>query len=315
MIITVTLNPGLDYVLQIDEIALKETQRAQNSRLYAAGKGINVSRMLARFGLQTSAWGFVGGINGDRFKNILESEGITSNFIPCKGETRMNVIITELKSYNQLRIGAKGPQISHEELATLCQRIKNLPEEVEFVHFGGSLPQGIPDNIYCELIKIVQEQNVRCILDTSNDALIEGIKANPFLIKPNLHELEQITGKKLENLDDIKKEACDIVKSGVKNVVVSFAKEGALLVNEKTIVQALTPKVDVKSKIGAGDSMVAGLIYGFYKNMSEEEVLKHGIAFGTAAVITTGTELAYKDDIINLLKEIKPEKNISSADN
>lgn len=305
MIITITLNPGLDYVLQINELTLKETQRAQSADLYAAGKGVNVSRVLSRFGLQTSAWGFVGGINGDRFKTLLEAEGITSNFIPCIGETRMNVIITELKSYDQLRISSKGPEIKESEIDQLYQRVEKLPEDVEFIHLGGNIPQGVSSNIYYDLINIIQAQSVRCILDASDMALIKGIEAKPFLIKPNHHEFEQITGRKLENLTDVKQEASKIVKNGVENVVVSFGKEGAVLVNEKKIIHILTPVVKAKSKVGAGDSMVAGLIYGLHKNMTEEEILKHGIAFGTAAVKTEGTELAYKNDICALIDQVE----------
>lgn len=305
MIITVTLNPGLDYILQIEKLALKETQRAQNTFLYAAGKGVNVSRMLTRFGVQTSAWGFVGGNNGNIFRSILEKEGINSNFIPCKDETRMNVIITELCSYNQLRISPKGPDIEEEELKTLNRRMENLPEEVEFVCFGGSLPQGVPDDIYKHLINMVQSKGIKCILDTSKNALTHGIEAKPYLIKPNLHELNQITGGKVEKIEDIKKEAAKIVKNGVQNVIVSLGEEGAIFVNRNKITHALAPKVNSKSKVGAGDSMVAGLIYGIHRALSEEDVIKYGIAFGTAAVLTTGTELACQDDIMNLFKKIE----------
>ncbi|OGI04871.1 MAG: 1-phosphofructokinase [Candidatus Melainabacteria bacterium GWF2_32_7] len=306
MILSVTLNPSLDYVLQVNNLALEETQRSQGASFYASGKGINVSRMLARFSVQTSSWGFVGGLNGDRLLRILEDEGIDSRFIPCNDETRINVIVTELPTYKQLRISAKGPNISGEELDKLYKRIKNLPEEIEFVTFGGSLPQGVSSDIYKNLIEIILSKNVKCVLDTSNEPLTLGIQAKPYLIKPNLHELCQIIGtEKLRDLEEIKVAAAQIVKSGVKNVVVSLAKDGAIFVNENKIIHALAPNVEVKSKVGAGDSMVAGLIYAMHRNMSEEDTIIYGIAFGTAAVLTPGTELAYKSDVEKLRGNIE----------
>jgi len=304
MIISFTLNPGLDYILQIEELAMNETQRAKKAALYAAGKGINVSRMLARFALPTIAMGFIGGINGERFTKILEQENITLNFVPCKKETRMNVIITKLGSYDQLRISTKGSEIHRDELNELYKRIDNLPEEVKYVTFGGSLPQGVPNSVYKDLIELIQSRGIKCVLDTSGKPLIEGIKAKPFLIKPNLHELSQITGKELEKLSDIKEEAVKLVQKGVKNVIVSFASGGAIFVNEKKILHAFAPKVEVKSKVGAGDSMVAGILYGFHKNLPEEEILRYGIAFGSAAVLTTGTELAYKKEVHDLYEKV-----------
>jgi len=312
MIISLTLNPSLDYVLQVNSLALEETQRAENAFLYASGKGINVSRMLTRFGVQTSAWGFVGGLNGDRFSRILEEEGINTSFIPCQAETRLNVIITELKTYDQLRVSAKGPEISDKEIIKLYERINNLPEELEFVTFGGSIPKNVPKNIYKELIEIIKSKGIRCILDTSNEALTQGIQAKPFLIKPNLHELNEILeGEIISTIEEIKIAASKIVSEGVKNVAISLAKEGAIFVNESKIIHAFAPKVEVKSKVGAGDSMVAGLIYGLHRNLPEEDIIKYGIAFGTAAVLTIGTELAYKEDI----EQILPEIEIKSVEN
>lgn len=306
MILSITLNPSIDYILQVEKLALEETQRAKNIFFYASGKGVNVSRMLDRFGVQTSSWGFIGGLAGDRFIRVIENEGINTSFTPCQGETRINVIVTELQTYGQLRISAKGPDISEHELDKLIGRIKSLPEEVEYIALGGSLPGKIPDNIYKDLIEIIQSQGVKCILDTSGEPLIQGIKAKPHLIKPNLHELSQITeGRKLDTDENIIKAAKEIVDRGVKNVVVSLASKGAFWVTQDKVIQASAPKVNAKSKVGAGDSMVAGLVYALHKLMSEEKALKYGIAFGTAAVLTTGTELAYKEDVEKLLSEIK----------
>ena len=192
MIITITLNPSLDYILQIQNLALKETQRSENTFLYPAGKGVNVSRALSRLDIPTTAWGFLGGTNGDRFMRLFEKEGINANFIPCEDETRLNTIVTEIETHKQLRISAKGPFISKDELNILYNRLRKLSSDIEFVEFGGSLSEGVPHNVYKELIELVQSNGIKCILDTGNSALIQGIEAKPFLIKPNLHELRQI---------------------------------------------------------------------------------------------------------------------------
>ena len=306
MIITVTLNPSIDYILQIKNLALKETQRAENKFLYAAGKGVNVSRVLTRLNIPTTAWGFLGGLNGDRFIKLLEEEGINTNFIPCEDETRLNVIITEIETHKQLRISAKGPLISKDELNILYNKARNLPEGIEFVSFGGSLPQDVNDDIYMNLIDIIQSNGIRCILDTSNEALIKGIQAKPFMIKPNLYELGQIVkNENIKTIEDIKKEASRIIRSGVENVIVSLAEDGAIYVNESKIIHSLAPKVNVKSAVGAGDSMIAGLIYALHNNLSDEDMIKYGLAFGSASVLTKGTELAHWHDVENLFPKVE----------
>lgn len=306
MIITVTLNPSIDYILQVEDLALEETQRAENTFLYAAGKGINVSRVLTRLNIPNIAWGFLGGLNGERFTKLIEEDGINTNFILCENETRLNVVITETKTHNQLRVSAKGPIITKGEMDVLYNKARKLPEDTEFLSFGGSLPENLPTEIYKFLIELIQSSGIKCILDTSNDALIHGIQAKPFMIKPNLYELRQIV--KNDNIQtnyEIKKEASKIVREGVKNVVISLGKDGAILVNEFEIIQANTPEVEVKSVVGAGDSMIAGLIYALHNNLSNEDVIKYGVAFGTASVLTRGTELAHWHDIEKLYPKIE----------
>ena len=306
MIITITLNPSLDYILQVNCLKLEETQRAEKSSYFASGKAINVSRVLSRMGVSTCAWGFLGGANGERFSKIIESENINTDFIEICDETRLNVIITELWSYSQLRVGLKGPFISKTELSELYQKIENMPEDIKFVSIGGSLPQDVPNDTYEEIIEIIHSKNIKCALDTSEVPLKFGIKAKPYLIKPNLHELCQILDvKELDNKEKIKSAASEIVNQGVKNVAVSMGKEGVIFVNENSIIEAKPPNIPVKSRVGAGDSMLAGFIYGILKDMPQEEIVKHGVAFGTASVLTAGTELAYKKDICNLLPQVQ----------
>lgn len=305
MIATITLNPTLDRAITVHGLVLDEANRWTNLRLYAGGKGIDVSRAINEMGGKTTAYGFIGGDAGRIAEILLDEEGVLFSFTPIGRETRTNFIITDDKTHKQTLIYAPGPPISKKELNRFAQKLSRIDPEPELLVIGGSAPPGIPVNIYYDIIMKAKDLGVRSILDSSGRLLKEGIKAKPYLIKPNIREAEELLGTKLLTEESIAKAALNLVETGIEIAVISRGKDGIIAATKKSIFKAVPPTVKVVSAVGAGDCTIAGFALKLAYGESLIEACRLAVAMGAAAVLTPGTELCHKEDVEKLLPQIE----------
>lgn len=304
-IATITLNPSLDITITVQGLVIDGTNRWTNSRIYAGGKGIDVSRAIHEMGGRTAAYGFIGGSPGRQVEILLDAEGVPFNFTPIEGETRTNFIITDAKTLEQTRIDAAGPRISKEEFSRFRRKVQDIHPKPAMIVVGGSVPPGVSPDVYYAIILEAHRYDLRCIMDSEGQWLEEGIKARPYLIKPTVHEAEMLLKRELPDEDSIIKAALEIVKAGVEIVVISRGKDGLIAASEKKLVKAVPPRVKVKSTLGAGDSTVAGLALRLADGASLVEACRLAIAMGTAAVLTPGNELCHRADVERLLPQVQ----------
>ncbi len=305
MIATITLNPSLDEHIIVHGLVTEETSRWSKRYRYAGGKGIDVSRSIHEMGGETTAYGFIGGAEGRTVEILLDEEGVPFGFTPIKQETRTNFIITDTKTSRQTRIGAPGPRISKRELERFLKKLRGIQPKPHLLVASGSVPPGVPDSIYYDIVMDAKELSMITILDSTNQWLKEGIKAKPYLIKPNVHEAEELLKKELPTEKAIIQAALKLVKKGIEVVVISRGKDGIIAATKKSIVKAVPPSVKVRSTVGAGDCTIAGLALKLTHGKSLRQACRLAVAMGTAAVLTPGTELCHKADVEELLPQIK----------
>lgn len=303
MIYTVTLNPALDRTIYLEKLVSWEPNKIIKEERYAAGKGIDVSRVLLELGVQNIALGFLGGFTGKEITGLLFNEGVNMNFVPIRGETRTNIII-HTSTGEEYVIKADGPNIEPDELAEFYYLVKNLQRKPDYVVLSGSVPRGLSNSIYEQLILLFESQGARVIVDSSGEPLKRAIVATPFMVKPNRFEFQELVGKELNSFEDIVEEAIKVHREGVEFVVVSLGGNGAICVCDDGIFWAYPPKVEVKNSVGAGDSFVAGVVAALYWGKRFDEALVFGVATGTATALKMGTAKAKKEDIQNVLKGV-----------
>lgn len=304
MIYTVTLNPSIDYVINLEYLKKGQVNRVNDEHVYPGGKGINVSRVLKTLGHDNVATGFVSNFTGDFIINSLADLNVKSDFIKLdNGFTRINV---KIKSDEETEINGGGPHISDEKLGELFDKLSEL-KEGDILVLAGSIPSTLKEDLYEKIMEHVKGNNVKVVVDATKNLLLNVLKYNPFLIKPNNHELEEIFDVKLENVEEIAVYGKELQKMGARNVLVSMGKDGALLITEdKEIFISNVPKGSVINSVGAGDSMVAGFISGYTNSNSYEEALRLGAASGSATAFSS--DLATKEFIDKLIQEIKVER-------
>ncbi|MGB8707857.1 MAG: 1-phosphofructokinase [Dehalococcoidia bacterium] len=305
MIATVTLNPSLDRTVTVEELVIDEANRWTSLRRYPGGKGINVSRVIHELGGETVAYGFIGGIDGETLKHLLQQQAVPFDFTPIKGEIRSNFIIADLATYHQTRIDAPGPHIMRHELQKLVQKVKHISPKPDFLVFAGSVPPAVPADIYRQLIEAAKNNGIKTVLDSDNKWLKEGIKAKPNVIKPNVHEAEELLGKHLRSEAAIVKALKALVDNGIEVAVISRGKDGLIAANGERILKAIPPQVEVRSTVGAGDSTIAGLVLKLNEGLGIDEACRWAVAAGTAATLTPGTELCRREDVERLLSKVK----------
>jgi 6-phosphofructokinase 2 len=304
MVYTITLNPALDRTLWIKKIKPDDSNRIEQEEKYAGGKGIDVSKVLTTLGVSNKALGFVGGFAGEEVEGRLLNEGISCDFIRISGETRTNIIVDDIATGSQTIFNASGPEIKPYELMQIIHKVEKL-EKPDIVVISGSLPPGIHPEIYRKLVAIAKDKGARVILDTDGNALKVGVQGLPEVIKPNIHELSRLVGTELKGIDAITRAALNVHKQGVKIVLVSMGAKGILLVSKSKRYLVSPPKIKVKNTIGAGDSAVAGFVYGLVKGKSLREALINSVAAGTATTLRPGTALCQKDDFLQLITKVK----------
>ena len=305
MIATVTLNPSLDKTVTVDKLVLEEANRWTSMRRDPGGKGINVSRVVHELRGKTIAYGFIGGIDGEILKQLLAKQGVPFDFTSIKGEIRSNLIITNLGNKSQTRIDAPGPQILKSELGSLIGKLTHLEPKPNYLVLAGSVPPGVPDEIYKTLIDMANAQGIKTVLDSDEKWLKEGIKAKPKVIKPNVYEAGELLGTKLRDETAIIGAVKKLLAKGVEIVVISRAKDGMIVSDGNKMLKVTPPKVQVRSTVGAGDSAIAGLVLSLTRGDDIEEASRLAVAAGTAASLTPGTELCRRHDVERLLPLVK----------
>ncbi len=302
-IVTLTLNPSLDKSAKVDKLVPDRKLRSFDIQFEPGGGGINVSRAINKLGGETLAVYTKGGFTGDFFASLLEKENINQHTIDIQGTTRENLMIVETSTDQHFRFGMQGASLTDQEVIQLLDLIRN--EKPEILVASGSLPPGLPVDFYSEIGKLAKELGALYILDTSGKALQEGVTEGVYLLKPNLGELSSLAGvesAELNQVDDIAREL--ISDKTCKAVAVSLGPQGAILVTADVCEHIPSPPVHKKSVVGAGDSMVAGMVLKLAEGKDLKEVIRYGVAAGTAATITPGSELCRPEDVANIYEWI-----------
>jgi 6-phosphofructokinase 2 len=305
MIATITLNPSLDRRITVDGLKTDESNRWTGLHLYAGGKGIDVSRAIHEMGGQTMAYGFIGGHEGRTLEILLDEEGVPFSFTPIEQETRTNFIILDARTDRQTIINAPGPRISKRELERLLKKLRRISPSPELMVASGSVPPGVPVDIYYTIVAGAKDHRIRIILDSAGQWLEEGIKAKPYLIKPNVREAEELLKIELPTEEAITKAALTLVEMGVEIAAISRGKDGIIAASKNSIFKAVPPLVKVRSTIGAGDCAVAGFALKLAQGEPLIEACRLAVAMGTAAALTPGTELCHRPDVEKLLPQVK----------
>lgn len=304
MIYTVTFNPSLDYIVGVDDFELGMTNRTSYEQLLAGGKGINVSYVLKNLGFKSTALGFLAGFVGEEIKKRLTEDGINADFFMIEdGVSRINV---KLKNIDGTEINGRGPDIKTYEVEELKAKINTL-KKGDILILAGSIPQSMPDTIYMDIMNSLNGRGIDIVVDATNDLLMNVLAYEPFLIKPNNHELGEIFGVKLHTREDVIPYAKKLQEKGARNVLVSMAGTGAVLVAEDgNVYISDAPKGTVINAVGAGDSMVAGFVAGYLETHDHEYAFYKGIAAGSASAFSE--QLATKDEVETLFEMIHSAK-------
>ena len=302
MIYTVTFNPSLDYVIQVDKLVPGEINRTTHEAVYPGGKGNNVSVILSNLGHSSKALGFTAGFTGEALENMLKEFGCDTAFIRLpEGSTRINV---KINAGEETEINGQGPVITEEAQRALFEQLDALKEE-DILVLAGSIPNTLPSDIYERILEHLQGRGLHFVVDATKDLLLKVLKYHPFLIKPNNHELGEMFGVTLKTRDQIVAYAKKLQEMGAENVLVSMAGDGAILLTEEgDIYEAKPPKGKVLNSVGAGDSMVAGFLTGYLNTGDYEKAFRLGVVTGSATAFQYW--LATKEDIVALMED-KPE--------
>ena len=300
MIYTVTFNPSLDYIVSVDDFKLGLTNRTSSELILPGGKGTNVSTVLKNLGFESTALGFVAGFTGNEIVKRLNDMGIKSDFIFIEnGISRINL---KLKSIDGTEINGAGPDISEEKVNKLMDKLNQL-KEGDVLVLAGSIPSSMSDNIYRDIMADLKDKGVMIVVDATKDLLLNVLEYHPFLIKPNNHELGEIFDVKLTTREEVIPYGRKLQEKGARNVLVSMAGEGAVLIAEDgQVFDAPAPKGKLINGVGAGDSMVAGFVAGWIEKHNYEYAFHMGVASGSASAFSEN--LATKEEIINVYNQV-----------
>ena len=305
-IITLTVNPALDKSAKVDGLIPTQKLKCHSIQYQPGGGGINISRVLKRLGTESTCIVPTGGDTGKHLTELLIKETIQPEILNIKDWTRENLSVFDTQSNLQYRFGMPGNELSVTELNSIENLLLKKVDSEDILVLSGSLAENMPVDYYAQLIKLFANKNVKIIIDTSGPALKEALKENVFLMKPNQRELAQLAGKEFLSSAEQETFAMELIKSKkAEFVVVSLGARGAFIASAKGIFYKSTPSVKVKSTIGAGDSMVAGLIYGIQQEFSPENMLKWGVVCGVATTMSEGTDLATNENIDKVLELMK----------
>lgn len=298
MIYTVTFNPSLDYIVNVDHFKTGVVNRITKELIFPGGKGINVSMVLQNLGFDTTALGFMAGFTGNEIVRLLDVKGVKSDFIRVEeGNSRINF---KLRSDEETEINGQGPKITEGNIKELYDQLDKL-QKGDILVLAGSIPDTLPQSMYMDIMKHLEGRGIDIAVDATRKLLMNVLPYGPFLIKPNNHELGEIFGVELKDKDEIITYAKKLQEMGARNVLVSMAGDGAVLVSENgEEYKAESPKGKLVNSVGAGDSMVAGFISGYLETGSYKEALRKGLCTGSASAFSE--ELATKAEVEELIK-------------
>lgn len=306
MITSICMNPSFDKTVEVDTLAVGEVNRIRTSRQDVGGKGINVAVVARRLGLSVRCVGCVGREGADLVSSALDREKIEHDFVRVEGAVRTNTKIVSRDGKGVTELNEPGSQIDAKELESVFSLVEKSARDSEYLVLTGSLPPGCPPETYRDLIRAAG--GVPCILDVGGEALNLGVEAKPFLIKPNLQELQDSVGMELRTMRAIRDAATSYLRKGVQHVVVSMGSIGAMYVGGDASFFAPAVKVKVRSTVGAGDAMIGGLLKGLDRKKSVVRAFRYGVAAGAASVMTEGTQLIVPSDFTELLDQVRVQE-------
>lgn len=298
MIYTVTFNPALDYVVRTGEFIPGQVNRTQTEELYPGGKGINVSIVLKNLGFDSRALGFTAGFTGKEIRRLIHAFGCETDFIELEeGFSRINV---KIKAGQETELNGQGPFITQAALEKLYSKLDAITDG-DILVLAGSIPNTLPEDIYEIILKRLEGRRIQTVVDATKDLLLNVLKYNPFLVKPNNHELGEMFGTVLTTADEIVSHAKKLQQMGARNVLVSMAGDGAILLDQQgKVYQSLPPQGKVVNSVGAGDSMVAGFLAGYLESRDFQNAFETGLCTGSASAFSEW--LATKEDVLKLMK-------------
>lgn len=304
-ILTITLNPSIDTSTRIDHVVSDKKLRCEKPVHEPGGGGINVSRAIKKLGGESVAVFTSGCINGERLLNLLEEEGVQTSPVKIKDSTRENFSVDETGSDKNYRFVMPGPSLCKSEWENIIEKVRQFNEKAEFAVISGSLPDGVPEDFYAQVASCCKESDFKVIIDSSGKSLKKAFEEGVYLIKPNWRELTDLLGEEIENETLLAEEAQKLMKeSGTEHIVLSLGSGGAILIKSDSYKHFRAPTVKIKSKVGAGDSMVAGIVLSLSRGKSIEHAVKYGVAAGASAVSTPGSQLCEKESAEKLFNYI-----------
>ena len=304
-IATVTLNPAFDLVGRLARIEIGEVNTVETLGLYPAGKGINVAKVLADLGAKLSVTGFLGEENQGNFVQAFAQNGVDDKFYRIAGKTRINVKITETEA-DVTDLNFLGFEIREQDWKAFIRQSQTWENQYDLVAVCGSLPRGVTPEQFAAWLESLHQQGLKVVLDSSNAALTAGLTAHPWLVKPNRRELEVWAGRSLHTIEEVIEAAEQLRSHGIENVIISMGEKGSVWLNSEGVLQAQPPRCEnVVSTVGAGDSMVAGLIYGFSQGWNKEKTLSFASATSALAVSQSNVGISDKQVLEQILAQVK----------
>ncbi|HGS4723827.1 TPA: 1-phosphofructokinase [Vibrio cholerae] len=303
-VVTITLNPALDLTGSVNQLNVGSVSLVRQSSLHAAGKGVNVAKVLSELGAQVTVTGFLGRDNQELFCQLFEQLGVQDAFIRIAGATRINVKLVE-QSGAVSDINFPGIQVTEADIEAFEATLQRLAQDHDYFVLAGSLPQGISPQRCAGWIAQLRSMNKKVLFDSSRDALLAGLDAKPWLIKPNDEELSQWCGRELTTLTDCQQAAVELAQKQIENIVISMGAEGVMWLHENQWLHAKPPKMPVVSTVGAGDTLVAGLCWGHMQRMEKESLLRFATALSALAVTQVGVGLGDREQLNTLQQQIQ----------
>ena len=304
-IVSIALNPAIDKSSSVDHVVAERKLYCKPPRFEPGGGGVNVSRAIKKLGGKSRLLYPAGGMTGKRLKELLDEEDLNHRAFPIAGMIRESLVILDEATGQQYRFGMPGPKLKKNEWQSFLQELEALDPAPDYIVASGSLPQGVPADFYAQVTRIGKKRGAKTIVDVSGKALKEALNEGVFLIKPNVREFRELVGEEIKEESQIKAEAQEMVKSGRCEVlIISLGAAGALVVSEEFTEHILPPTVPIVSKVGAGDSMVAGVALSLARGNPLRESVLFGVASGSAAVMTPGSELCLREDAERLYESM-----------
>lgn len=306
MITTICMNPCFDKTVEVDQMTLGEVNRIRSSRIDPGGKGINVATVASRLGLDVQCVGIMGRDGSEQLTSMLNEEKLNHHFMKVPGAIRTNLKIVSRDGKGVTELNEAGASVTKEELDQFIEMTRNCTADSDLVVVTGSIPPGCPEGVYRMIMEALGDK--KCILDTEGKELEAGAKAHPFLIKPNLSELEATLGIELRTMRTIRDAALLFIRMGVEHAVVSMGSMGAMYVSKEKTLFAPALRVEARSTVGAGDAMIGGMLLGYEQEHDMSKAFRYGIAAGAASVMTEGTQLINISDFEKLLEQVRVQE-------